>query len=840
MRIRLISLAITLLAALALAPGAWAAPTTFTVDSTGERGRRRRPVTASARRSGCVCTLRAAIEESNATAGGRAVHDRPSTSRRSPSRDGAATDHARQRLHRRLRRRRARTSRRPTPGRRTTRSTSRCVGLHRHRRHDRPAGRRRGERPERRRDLQPRDDELPGRRDPRLGRRPHADRRQPASAPHQRPERGQRRRGPRHRPHAERRDREPGDRRTSSAGRRTRRRRLDAACDAYCNTIVNSTIAGIDLVGTPRDGPGDAPAGGDGGADEGTTIAGNWIGVVRRGRQRPRRTPSPRSSANSLDTSIGTGSDSDAATSSPGTTRASTRGRARPRWRSSTGTSSASAPTATTSVRTARGTRASAAATRSAAARSSRTAPSARPTSASSSPGPRANVIGNVFRSPDRTRDVHHRRDPPRRRRPTTPTSGRTSRRSSRLHPVPRLLQHDRATPATAHRASGSTARRRADLAQRDRRRARAADPRSADPRSAAARSARTSATTTTTPNRRNWLGRTAGPAIEVGRHATKIVIGDNEGLRDDVRPRPARSSPTSSPTPGPGNSGSANNGIQAPVDHRVEHHGRRRHRRSPARTIHVLLQEGPTVVGDPRPDPRGLDVPADAVRHDGRRRRHLGRRLPDAAEGSAPSCSPRRRPRTARPSTPRRWPPPRRNPPPVITFQSGPSGVVDTRSATFTFTSNQAGHAPDVQRRRGRVRPVLVAVHAERPGHRRPPAAGEGHRPDRQGRARRPRARGSSRSPSRSTPGGGTPTGSVAGKVRFSSVVSLPSAKAVHQQAHACASPSARRRARSSGAPSCGSARARSARCARPGRSSVSLKGLPRGKFVAEGQGRR
>ncbi len=83
MRIRLISLAITLLAALALAPAAWAAPTTFTVNSTGDGAPTRRPATASARRAAFVCTLRAAIEESNATGAGAPVHDRASASRRS-------------------------------------------------------------------------------------------------------------------------------------------------------------------------------------------------------------------------------------------------------------------------------------------------------------------------------------------------------------------------------------------------------------------------------------------------------------------------------------------------------------------------------------------------------------------------------------------------------------------------------------------------------------------------------------------------------------------------------------------------------------------------------------
>ena len=69
MRIRLISLAITLLATLALAPGAWAAPTTFTVDNTGDASDAA-PGDGACATSGFACTLRAAIQEANATASG--------------------------------------------------------------------------------------------------------------------------------------------------------------------------------------------------------------------------------------------------------------------------------------------------------------------------------------------------------------------------------------------------------------------------------------------------------------------------------------------------------------------------------------------------------------------------------------------------------------------------------------------------------------------------------------------------------------------------------------------------------------------------------------------------
>jgi hypothetical protein len=53
------------------------------------------------------------------------------------------------------------------------------------------------------------------------------------------------------------------------------------ACDQACNLIANSSVTGIDLVGTPgATGETDTPAGGaDGEALEGTNVKGNWIGV---------------------------------------------------------------------------------------------------------------------------------------------------------------------------------------------------------------------------------------------------------------------------------------------------------------------------------------------------------------------------------------------------------------------------------------------------------------------------------------------------------------------------------------------------------------------------------
>ncbi len=59
------------------------------------------------------------------------------------------------------------------------------------------------------------------------------------------------------------------------------------ACGTYCNVIVNSLDAGIDLVGTPsRQWSSRRPGRRHRRAPEGTTIAGNWIGVSERRRAR--------------------------------------------------------------------------------------------------------------------------------------------------------------------------------------------------------------------------------------------------------------------------------------------------------------------------------------------------------------------------------------------------------------------------------------------------------------------------------------------------------------------------------------------------------------------------
>ena len=259
-RIRLISLAITLLAGLALAPAASAAPTTFTVDNIGA-GADAAPGDGDCATSGFVCTLRAAIEESNATGGGAPVHDR--LRRLADLRDvgWAAGDHARRDLRRRLRR----GSHGPAVRRRPrTPSTADLRRPDRHGRGRRPAGRRRLERPERRGDLQPRDDELhlggrsasgaptgPGSPGNLMGRRINGTSEGNGSAVRVT-------------------GRTQNGTLVNSAtgniiGGTSNATDIDApACDAYCNTIVNSTQQGIDLVGVAAgSGPGDAPAGGD-------------------------------------------------------------------------------------------------------------------------------------------------------------------------------------------------------------------------------------------------------------------------------------------------------------------------------------------------------------------------------------------------------------------------------------------------------------------------------------------------------------------------------------------------------------------------------------------------
>ncbi len=189
----------------------------------------------------------------------------------------------------------------------------------------------------------------------------------------------------------------------------------------------------------------------------------------------------------------------------------------------------------------------------------------------------------------------------------------------------------------------------------------------------------------------RNVLTRASGiPAIEVGEGATGVVIGDNEGIAiggsglfTDLLPGP-----------GFGNSGPVNGGIQPPLITLATVQGVGG-TATPGATVRVLQLQRVPPQGDPNPVPYppgytfpttpsvttadangiwGIAFPADLK---------VGQKLL-AAQTTAAGSSEYASPETAAAS----------NPSPLVTFTSGPPTVVQSnvRSATFTFTSNKAG----------------------------------------------------------------------------------------------------------------------------------------------------
>ena len=677
MRIRLISLAITLLATLALAPGAWAAPTTFTVDSIGD-ARRRRARRRHLRDQRSGCTLRAAIQESNATTAARRTRSRFDVSqisvptaparrsrRTAPSSTAAAS----------ARRRPATTPNAPNARRPGRASASSAPARRSGCRSGRVAATRRGVAIY---DLAITNFPCAG--DPRSGARTAR-----GSAgnlfgrAHRRAERGRTRRRPRHRPQAERRHRRTARSGNIIGGPSNAQRGDRRACDRLLQHDRELDARGHrPRRHRPRRRPATRRPAATGGADEGTTIAGNWIGVCDAAG-----TPAPNAVAaklgDALETSFGTGSAPTAATSSPGNTKGIDQG---------SGTTSVVAPRRErlrhqprrqhVRSRTARGTPAWAAATRSAAARSSRTARSAPPTSASSSTGPRANVIGNLFHAPDSDVTAARFTTAAIRLRPAADSAyiGSNIATVPRLRPVPSdycntIARHRRRRPGIwVDGADDARIWRNAigaELAP--------PDPRPADPRQR-----RRGRRRHRRQRRRRGPPQLARARRRPGR--SRSQRRDEDRHRRQRGPAPTAFDAVGSlftdllPDRGPGQqrhrrtTGSRRPAITVSSITGVGGTASR------ARTIHVLLQEGPAVVGDPDPIPEGSTYPPTAVGRHGRRRRHLGRHVPRAAEGSARSSSPRR------PTADgivgvrrRRRPRPRRNPPPIVTFQSGPSG---------------------------------------------------------------------------------------------------------------------------------------------------------------------
>ena len=601
-----------------------------------------------------------------------------------------------------------------------------------------------------------------------------------------------------------------------------------ANCDLYCNTIVNSTTAGIDLVGkATSSGPGDEPAGG-GAVDEGTTIAGNWIGVYDAAGS-----AAPNAIAvklgDSLETSFGTGSGTDRGNVIAGNTTGIDQG--------PNGTSSVAvldgnlfgvSPDGTTSVPNGLwNARLGGTDTLGGGAfiQNSTFGPAAVGLELT---GPRATLVGNAFTSPDSatftTAAVH-----------LTATADNAFI-GSNIALLPICIPLADYCNTIGHTGPGAPGIW-VDGADNARIWRNAIGDQLTAPipgppiRIGAGAVGADIGDNDDDADRRNWLRRTSGPAIEV-QDATKIVIGDNEGLAVTDFGLPSGLFTDLLPTAGPGNSGTVNNGIQPP-DITVSSTTGVGGTGIPGARVNVLLQEGPPVVGDPDPRAEGTTYPPSpsvaTVGEDG----IWGIAFPTplkqgikllASQTTTDGTSEYASPQAAAES----------NPPPVITFQSGPTGVVDTRSATFTFSSNKPGTRMTCSVDAGAFVPCtspFTLNGLDIGGHQ---LQVKGTDPT--GKVGAPASRTwIVQIPEPVSPGGGTPPpATTAGAVKFASVVSLPSARAcVSRRTLRITVRVPKGATLKSAEIRLGKRKVRTLR--KPGRANVSLKGLPRGAFVVK-----
>lgn len=472
-----------------------------------------------------------------------------------------------------------------------------------------------------------------------------------------------------------------------------------AACDAHCNMILGSTVAGIDLVGTPSAlNAGDAPAGGSGGADEGTVIAGNWIGV-RDAAGTAQANAVAIKLGDSLETTIGGAvleDCDDQGNCTPNQTKGNVISGNTVGVDQGTGDTSVwmlggvygLSPDRDTSVANGQfnarlgGTNVLGGG---AFVQGATFGPSA---VGLELVGPRAQVIASLFFAPDGSPA-----------RFTTaairigPEADLTRIGSNLATPFGCLLalvdfcntigSTDPGAPGIWVDGAGDTTIWRNSIG------AGLATPVAGPPiRVDGGAVGADIGDNDDDPDRRNNLVRLEGPGVEVGEGATKVMIGGNEGLATTTFNLPSGLFTDLLPGPGPGNSGTVNNGIQAPSITVSSVNGAGG-TGIPGARIDLLVQEGPF-------DPQNLDAipegttypptPAVAtVAPDG----IWGVSFPTplkqgqkllAAQTTADGSSEYAAPQAAQ----------NENPPPVVTFQSGPTGVVGERTATFTFSSNE------------------------------------------------------------------------------------------------------------------------------------------------------
>lgn len=475
------------------------------------------------------------------------------------------------------------------------------------------------------------------------------------------------------------------------------------ACGGYCNTIVGSTSAGIDLVGAPSPlNAADAPAGGDGGADEGTVIAGNWIGVYDA-------TGSSQANAvaiklgDSLETTIGDvvlgqcndQNDCEVDHSDGNVIAGNTTG-----VDQGSGTTSAwllggvygLSPDRDTSVPNGQfNARLGGANTFGGGAFVMGATFGPAPVGLELV-GPRAQVIASMFFAPAgssarfTTAAIH-----------VGPGGDYTRIGSNLGGPLPGWpllclapLDYCNTISSTAPGAPGiwidgadETTIWRTTIGLNE------SSPVQGPPiRIDGGAAGADVGDNDEDPDRMNNLVRVNGPGIEVGEGATKVMIGGNQGLSFDDPNAPGNLFTDLLPAAGPGNSGAVNNGIQPPSITVSSVNGAGG-TGVPGARINLLVQEGPF---DPKdadvyqegttypPTPAVTTVAPDGI---------WGVSFPAplkqglkllASQTTADGSSEYASPQAAQTE----------NPPPVVTFHSGPTGVVGERSATFTFSSNE------------------------------------------------------------------------------------------------------------------------------------------------------
>lgn len=466
---------------------------------------------------------------------------------------------------------------------------------------------------------------------------------------------------------------------------------LSPACDDYCNTIVGSDVAGIDLSGT---GAGETPAGGAGGGDEGTVVAGNWIGVKDAAGTADGNAVAIKL-GNSLETTIG---DAVIPTCDPEVEDCSPDGNVIAG--NDLGVDQGSGTTTSWLLSSLYGVSPDGKASIANGQFNARLGKGAVVLGATFGPatiglelvGPGAHVTGSVFVAPPdssaRFSTAAIRLGPE--------ADGAQIGSSVSVFPVPlhlgcfAPLDNCNAIGSTAPGAPGIWVDGADDTTiWRNAIGSLPAEPLAGPPiRVDGGAVGADIGDNDEDPDRQNNLVRLEGPAVEVGEGATKIMIGGNEGLATTTFNLPSGLFTDLLPGPGPGNSGTVNNGIQAPSITVSSVNGAGG-TGIPGARIDLLVQEGPFDPQNPDDYNEGTTYPPTpavaTVAPDG----IWGVSFPTplkpglktlAAQTTADGSSEYAAPQAAQ----------NENPPPVVTFQSGPTGVVGERTATFTFSSNE------------------------------------------------------------------------------------------------------------------------------------------------------